>query len=473
VTESTKRVFLESAYFDPIVIRKTAKQLSLMTEAAQRFQRGADPEMTSYALNRAATMISSLAEGKSAKGVLDEYPSPLGRSSIRLRYTRANVLLGSEIPKEKQVKYLSSLGFTPHYSTDSECEFEVPSWRHDCRCEADLIEEIARLLGYENIPTPIPAIRRSDEIFAPEDERIAGLRLHLLQSGLTEIMTMSFSSRGAIASIGLKSEFLNMVNLANPLSENYAGLRTTLLPGIVETASHSYRRGTENVCIFEIGPVYIPVPEKELPEEPVHLSILLMGALSPKHWSAPARTVDFYDLKGYLESVGDYFGVDFHIEPNAFESFTIGESATIIFQNSNIGFMGRLKKEIGEKYDLEKPVYLLELDLTTLLRVPKPVTRFEPIPAFPPVLRDIALVVNRDVPAGELLRQVRRSGGSHLTDAWVFDVYTGAQIDQSKKSIAINLRFQSRERTLTETEVKEALQKILSELKERFGAELR
>ncbi|HOJ32306.1 MAG TPA: phenylalanine--tRNA ligase subunit beta [Candidatus Hydrogenedentes bacterium] len=473
VTEATKRVFLESAFFDPITIRRTAKALSLMTEAAQRFQRGADPEMTKFAINRAARLMKELAGATVTTGLLDVYPNPKPTKEITLRFARTNLLLGTNIPSGEQTRYLKGLGFVPTQTGENSAVFCVPSWRHDCQQEADLIEEIARLYGYDLLETPLPVVRRSDQVFAPEEKRTKGLRHRLLESGLTEMMNMTFISPKDITQACLPDTYLDMVKLANPLSENYSGMRTSLLPGIIRAAAHSARRGIEDICVFEIGPVYRPQPDADLPKESLHLAILLSGSLGGKHWSSPLRNVDFYDIKGYVELVFEYFGDVPVCETADFGPLDPREAARVALGDIPVGWMGRLNRKVTATYDLEKPVYVAELNLEPLLGREWQTPTFEPIPAFPAALRDLAVVVDQSVPAAAILETVKLSRGTSLVDVRVFDVYVGNQIPPGKKSVALALKFQSMERTLTEDEVQESCDTILRKLKQEFGAELR
>ncbi len=254
VGEGTTRIFLESAYFNPISVRRTSRKLGLITEASQHFQRGADPEMAVYAINRAAALMHELAGGEVATGLLDEYPAPLEVREVRLRYQRANGLLGTDIEPAFQREALEKLAFEVTAENEDGITVRVPSWRHDVTQEADLIEEVARLYGYDNIQVTLPRVRQNDIIFAPEETVLRKLRRHLVGLGLTELLSWTFSSPEAVAEAGLEGPYLDMVRLDNPLSERQATMRSTLLPGLLAAAAHNFNRGTNDIAAFELGP---------------------------------------------------------------------------------------------------------------------------------------------------------------------------------------------------------------------------
>ncbi|NLO33688.1 MAG: phenylalanine--tRNA ligase subunit beta [Candidatus Hydrogenedentes bacterium] len=265
VDANTKHVFLESAYFTPRSIRSTARKLALLTEAAQNIQRGADCNMVPYALNRAAALMQELAGASVAPGVLDAYPEKHVAPQVRLRFDRTDRLLGVAIAKEEQQAILKKLGFTASQVREKDCLLEVPSWRHDVTHEADLIEEIARHYGYDRIPVTMPPVRQSEIIFAPQEKTLRALRHRLAALGLTEVLNWSFSSRENVSRARLETPSSSMVMLENPLSENYAGMRSSLIPTLYATAAYNCKRGANSVAIFEVGPVYLPVEDELLP----------------------------------------------------------------------------------------------------------------------------------------------------------------------------------------------------------------
>ena len=473
VGESTTRVFLESAYFNPISIRRTSRALGLTTESSQRFQRGADPEMALYAINRAAQLMQELAGAEIAPGVIDAYPQPVPQREVTLRYTRCDALLGVQVPSDDQRAYLRALGFDVVYHDAAACTVAVPPWRHDVAQEADLIEEVARFYGFGNIPVSVPTVRPSEKRFSPEDKVVRSLRHYLAAQGLTEVYNWTFSSEAAVRKANLPDTALNMVALANPLSENQATMRSSLLPGLLENALHNQNHGIRDQALYEIGPVYIPAPGTALPAEPLRVGILLTGIAAPQHWATPQVPFDFFDLKGIVEALFAFFHATPRFEQDPLPTFQRGQSVTIRLGEEPIGCMGKLNPATCKNFDLTGTAYVAEIQLASLLAQPRQFPQFTSIPAFPPSMRDMAVLVSRNVPAGDLLQTVRDAGGQLLASASIFDVYQGPPVPEDKKSVALGLVFQSEERTLTDADTQKAWDRILATLQHKFEAQLR
>jgi len=476
VGETTTKVFLESAYFKPTSVRATARALGMMTEASQRFQRGADPEMALFAIQRAARLIRQVAGADVAAGVLDERPLRAKPIEVALRHERTNALLGTEVPAQEQERILERLGFEVVNRKAGAFTVRVPTWRHDVSHEADLIEEIARLYGYDRIAITLPRIRQNENAkdFGPFEKPSRALRRSLVGQGLTEMMHMTFTSPQAVANAGLNGPYLDMVSLQNPLSETMSTMRTSLMPRILATVSDNLKRGAGGLRAFEMGPVFFPSRGEDLPRQAERLAIVLTGPAAPAHWSGPPRPVDFYDIKGYAETVLDFFGLtDPAFKAGDFGPFDPLQTARIEADDVALGWMGLVRSGVLRKFDIEQATYLLELDLDRLLTRPAPVAQFEPMANFPPSLRDMAVVVDAHVPAGEISRLAQRTGGGLLKRVDIFDIYTGEQIPAGKKSIALSLVFQSPKRTLTDKDTQKAWDKILRTLQKEFGAELR
>jgi phenylalanyl-tRNA synthetase beta chain len=474
VGEGTQTVFLESACFNPVTIRRTARALGMQTEASQRFQRGADPKMAEYAINRAAALMHELAGARIAPGLLDEYPQPLARREITLRHERSDLVLGTNVPAAQQREILVRLGFELLREDPSSSVVAVPSWRHDVKQECDLIEEVARLHGYDNMTVSVPAVRQSDEVYAPLNQRIREVRHFLVGKGLTEMLHWTFTSRKRISQTGLADGYLNAVALENPLSDNYAVMRTSLLPSMLETVSMNIRRGNTDVAAFEVGPTYHPKDGEALPEQRRMLAIALSGCPEQRHWSHPPRNADFYDLKGYLESLCRHLGLPCTLQEKASDLFEEGQAAVFEVDGLPLGQLGRVSRAVAGEFDLSQPVYVLELDLSQALTASSPRrAQFSEPGSFPPSLRDMALLVNTTVPAGTLVNTTRNIGGTLLKHVGIFDVYTGKQVPDGKKSIALELVFQSHERTLTDKDTQKAWDNILKALEAEHGAQLR
>ncbi len=474
VGETTTSLLLESAYFEPTSIRKTARALNLQTESSARFQRGADPEMAEFAINRAASLIQTLAGAKVSQGLLDEYPKPLKQNDIQLRFDRSNLLLGANIDADFQMKALVSLGFELLESDETSCTVRTPTWRHDASLEADLIEEVARLYGYENIESHVPMLHQSEEVFAPDDTSLRNLRHFLVGQGLTEFMSWTFTSDDAIEKTGLDEIHSEFVKLLNPLSEQQAGMRPSILPAMLAAVSRNLRHGMTDVHAFELGPVYAPDENADtLSQQSENIVIALTGRAEPGHWSVNSRETDFYDIKGYAEEILHHLGVKFAIEEGLYAPLQADTSASIKVGKSTIGYFGQLCKAVMLAHEIEQPVFVLELTLDGLLTQEGSETQFQPIAKFPPSLRDIAVLVDAATPSAELVEAAQKAGTKLLKSVEIFDIYTGKQIPEDKKSVAIGLVFQSDERTLTEKDTQKAYDRILKRFEKDFQAQLR
>ena len=474
VGEGTTEVFIESAYFDPVSVRRTARALNTITEASQRFQRGADIEMTAFASRRAAQLMLAVAGGEIHEGALDAYPNPPEQKTITLRFDRTNALLGADVPPETQQQYLESLGFRAASAADGSATFTVPTWRHDAKLEADLIEEVARLYGYENIESTLPKVRSVEDVYSTEQQPLRTLRNYLTRVGLTEIVNWTFLALEDLRGARLHSQVSDAVALENPLSEKQAVMRTSLIPALLHTASDNLRKNRSDVRVFEVGPVYTQDESETSARQQTHLGIAAAGQSSDKHWSRPQHPVDLYDLKGYVEGLLTLMGAaDVAFQAIDHPTFAPGSCAEVVLNRNAIGLIGRVADEVLPAFELDQDVVLAELDLTRLLKKTAVAAQFSEIPAHPPSLRDIAVVVDAAVPAGELRVAAEKAGGKLLQHAALFDIYTGKPIPEGKKSVALSLRFQSNDRTLTDKDTDKAWNKILKALEKQFDAELR
>lgn len=473
VGETTTKIFLESAVFKPGSIRSTSRALGLITESSQRFQRGADPEMAEYAINRAAMLMQELAGATLHAGLLDAYPAPFPKREVTLRYERTGLLLGTDIPPETQRNALVSLGFEIIAQNDASVTFGIPSWRHDVAQEADLIEEVARLFSYDNIPVTLPQAHRNEMIFAPQDATIRALRRYLAGLGLTEFFNWTFSNPELVRMASLPEEAMDMVALANPLSEKQATMRSSLVPGMLQNVAYNLNHGVDNLAAFEIGPIYKPLTGKDLPEQIERLAIMLTGEAEPAHWSRPGRPADFYDIKGYAQAVFAFFDLEPEFQKSDYPVLQPGQAIEIRLRNGMAGLAGKVCAGVLKAFDIDSEVYLLEIYLDKLLQQEVPVPRFESIPAFPPSRRDMALLIDKDIEAGNLLKTIRANGGKLLKSVEVFDVYEGGQIPNGKKSVALKLVFQAEDRTLTDADTDKAYNKILKQVQNDFGVALR
>lgn len=473
VGDSTTRIILESAWFEPSSVRKTARTLAMNSEASQRFQRGADIEMAEFAANRAARLISEVTGATIASGTVDEYPRTRIDRSVNLRFARTNALLGTDIPGNEQCSILNRLHFTTVKATHDNAELGVPSWRHDVTREADLIEEIARLYGYENIPATVPRVRKTDTVFAPQEVATRKLRRFLASIGLTEHMGLTFSSLDETRKSGIEFAELAVVRLQNPLAETSSIMRVSLIPNLLEVASLNLRRGVTQIDAFELGHVYHAVEGQSQPNECARLGIVRSGLRESQHWGRTRSPLDIFDIKGTLESVFDYIGIEVVWSAKELSGFEAGYAGIATYDKKEVARFGRVTSAVSRAFDLNQEVYLAEVDLDALLTKTADPRVFEAPSTFPPSLRDIAVLLDSSIPGLAVAETAKEAGGKLLRGVDLFDVYTGKPIPAGKKSIALSLVFQSNEKTLTDKDTQKAWDNILKALEQKFGATLR
>lgn len=472
VDDNTVNVFLESAYFDPVSIRRTARFHNLLTEAAQHFQRGADPEMVTWAIDRATSLIQELAGGKVLKGILDEYPKKIQRKNVKLRYERTKKRIGIEIDKDFQRTIILELGFSVKEENEKEVDFIVPSWRHDVSLEEDLIEEIARFYGYDKIPNTLPKIRQSGAVFDTAFKKVNDIRTLLVHKGLTECYSWTFSNPEIMQQLNFPENYLNMVVLQNPLSKNLSTMRTSIIPDLLTTAQKNHLEDT--ISIFEIGPVFLLTEQNLLPDEPQKLGILLSGSANPRLWCYNDRKqFDFFDLKGIVEDILNELYIPFRVEKSDFPLFHPGQSMKITYQNEELGIVGKINPKIAHELEINENTYISELNLNKILCVTPKKKIYKTISEFPSTSRDLAILVDRSLPVSEIFSSLKSVGEGMLQKIELFDVYTGEQVPHDKKSVALGFTFCSNEKTLTDNEIDSVMKEIISTLQKKFNAHIR
>ena len=465
VTEATTSVLIESAYFAPQRVRRNAFLLGMATEASRRFERHVDPNGCRRAADRAAQLLAEIAGGTVAQGALDRYPAPQLEPSVSMRVARCNAVLGLKIPREKQREMLERLGFKV---TESEgvLSAQIPTWRRDIEREIDLIEEVARLYGYDRVPV---TLHQGGTAGAgrPLSSRLRDrARSACLRCGLTEITTYSLSNERAHELAGMSWE--GAVKLRNPLSEDYTMLRTALLPSMLEVVRRNKGR---RMRAFEIGKIYFQ--QGELADERRVLGMALSDAPARPNWQKIDEPVDFYALKAIVENVLCEFGAPRPLlSPVKQPSLHPGRAASIALNGEEIGVLGEVHPQIARNWDLTERVYVARIDFDALVRHISLVRKYQPFSKFPAVERDLALLVPAAMPAANLIDAARRAGGALLESATVFDVYDGTGIPSGFKSVAIAMVFRAKERTLVESEIEELIAKVIAE-ENRLGAEIR
>jgi phenylalanyl-tRNA synthetase beta chain len=480
VTDQTTAVLLEAAYWDPGSIRRTSRAVGLATDAAYRFERGGDIEGLTEALNRAAQLMADLGGGTVARGTLDVYPVPRAHPRIGLRLSRVERLIGACPPPDEAVRILQALGFAVDNS-GTDLLVIVPSFRRDIFQEDDLVEEIVRIWGYDKIPL---ARDRGGELVPVT--RPAGLRLaravarQLSGAGLFECISYAFVDPDRLALMGWDDPS-RLIALQNPLSRERSVLRPSLLPGLLEALATNANRQITDARLFEVGHVFLPHREED-GDYPAHeeswVAMVLTGLRQPRAWHAPRERVDMYDAKGMAElvlgaaEVSEWESaawpdgaVPRHLEP--------GHSGRLVAAGREVGSFGELAAPVREGLDLAAPVFVVEVSLSALLALAAWTPRYRPLPRFPAVHRDLALVASADVTAAEIESAIRSMRAPLLTRLLLFDVYSGDQVGPRRRSLAWSLTYQAPDRTLTDSEVNELHARIVEEIVKRFGAEIR
>ena len=472
ITDHTVDVLLESAYFHPPSIRKTSKALGMHTEASHRFERGADPEGVILALNRAAQLIAEIAGGEICSGIVDVYPGKREAINIKLRPERANFVLGTEIAPDDMRDILTRLGF----AVSDTFGITVPTYRPDVSQEIDLVEEIARVYGFDNIPTTLPRGDIPIPQVDPKEDLRERVKTYLLQCGMMEAMNYAFYHPDVFDRIRLESTdpLRQAVQIANPLTEDQSIMRTTLLPSLLANAQRNRNHQINDVQFFECSKVFIPNGTEEYPNEPERVAGIIAGNLGAGVYGDPLRPADFFDIKGVVESMLDRCGIsDYTITHTDHPTFHPGRRAEIRIEDKALCVFGEAHPEVLENYDLPHKAYMFELDFERLVSVVEPVKQFEPIPIYPSVNRDLAIVLDADTPASRPTEIIRSAGGELVSGLHLFDVYTGEQVPEGKKSLAFAIEYRSTTETLTDEIVDRVHGGILEQLERELGATLR
>ncbi|MEJ2671910.1 MAG: phenylalanine--tRNA ligase subunit beta, partial [Deltaproteobacteria bacterium] len=471
VTESTTQVLIESAYFNPRTTRRTSKRLGLSTESSYRFERGVDPEGLIQALERAACLMCEVGGGAVAAERLDEYPAPTQHPRLSLRTSRANQVLGTDYTAEQMLHLLRRLHL-PALAVDAEnLVLQVPSFRGDLEREEDLIEEIARLGGYDNIPVTLPHGVVATPRPGPEVRLADKAKDLLLGLGFFEVITYAFQP-DRLGGLMAADSGAPALRLANPLSEEQAMMRTSLLPGMLETLRRNTLKQVMDVRLFEISKVFIPRAGEDLPDEAHWLSGVMYGAREEAGWNTGREPVNFFDLKGAVETLLEGLGLpDVTFSPEGLPAW-LRYGARVSSGKLDLGVLGELTADIGDRLDLEGEVYIFNLDFGALSRTAAP-PLFTPLPRYPAVYRDIAIVLPEKVPAARVAEVLYSHGRPWLVEARLFDVYTGDPVPAGKRSLAFRLSYRDPERTLTDDLVNAHHQALVSALEKDLGAELR
>ena len=475
VTQATKRVLLEGAYFQPSTVRRSSKRHALHTESSHRFERGADLSVIPAALDRAAQLIAELGGGRVLDGRVDVYPKVHEPRRVTLRYARVGAVLGVGIPALESRRILEALGFACEAEAGGEARFVVPAARVDVEREEDLIEELARIHGYDAIPEALP---KSTGELAPEPRHVEverRLRQALAGAGFDEVVNYSFVSPKELAALGQPGS----VALLNPLSAEQSVMRTTLYAGLLQNVARNLRHGLASLRLYEWGSAYVGdkgggIGDRPVAHESLRVSGVLCGLREARTWTAKDAPMDFYDAKGAVEAMLAALNVPgATFEPIEVSWYHPRAAAAVKVDGQRVGTVGEVDPRVARKLGVPAGLFLFELEVAHLAQVAKLVPAYKPLTKFPAVLRDLAVVVPLELPNDEVRKVLFELGAPLVADASIFDVYTGKPIPEGKKNVAYAITYRAADRTLNDAEVSEAHARIVAEVNRRLGGSLR
>lgn len=477
VTGATVNVMLEAATFNGPTIRRTSKSLGLRSEASGRFERGVDTVLNHNALDRAAYLLEQMNACETVAGIVEDYPTICQPVTVQVTAKDISNRIGTEITQAELIDVLQKLQFAVAEAGEV-LLVTAPSWRNDVTCDADISEELARIHGYDNISSSLPRLDvvqgRQDVI---EDVRDT-IEDYMVTAGLDEVMTYSFIHPSSFDKLLLtaEDERRKVIELLNPITDEFKVMRTTMAPSLLATASYNLARQHSNVGIFEVGRTFFPkaLPLTEFPEEKRVLCAVLSGKRNQLNWNESREDVDFYDMKGIVEGLMEKMqAFDYELVETTEPYFHPGKSCGIKYQGQVIGHFGEIHPLVQEAFGLGAAAYLLEIEIATLVSSATAIPKYKHLPKFPSTSRDIAVVVPKAVTMKELVAVIRANGGELLQEVKAFDVYTGKQVADDSKSMAFNLTFQAQNRTLIDDEITVIIKKIVDVVGETFKAKLR
>jgi len=491
VTDKTDTILLESANFNQATIRRGCSHLQLQSEASIRFDKGLSSELPLLPLKRATQLLLELAGDRAAKGIIDVYPGKSEPKLISLTAREVERLSGLKVNVDEILKVLKALGFEcQEGNSGSQISVSVPYWRSDVKCSADLVEEVVRIIGYEKIPitrlsSPLPQQKSNLSPSAQQSNLEEKLRNILTGFGFQEILTYSLVSLEKLQKLSPKLELKILpLKVANPMTREQEYLRTSLRAGLLSTLSHNQKFEQAGIRLFEIGKVFLPhhppviaskakqsQEEKELPEEKEMLCAVLSGPRAELSWQADKEPLDFFDAKGVVENILNQLGLKASFDTGDDEILFPGRGANIIVEDDKVGIVGDVHPKVAQAFELANTICLMEIDLEKLLTKITGIKEYQPIPRFPSVTRDIALVVDEQVSyrrAEEIIQSFPL-----VTEITLFDLYRGKQIPEGKKSFAMRIIYQSPSHTLTDEEVDQTQEQMLARLHQELGATLR
>lgn len=478
ITDTTNTVVLESADFYGPCIRRTARACGLSSEASGRFERGVDSETTIKALDRAAQLLQEMGACTVCEGIVDVYPNPKQANYVTFTPEQINNHLGTNIAKDVMLNIITSVGFDVTKDENDEITVKVPSWRNDVTCMADISEEIARLYGFDKIKSTLPNGVSMQGTQSAKQTFIDKVKASLSSQGLYETISFALTNEETFNKLNIPqdSPLRKAVPIMNPLSDEYPLVRTTLLSSIFDNLARNLARKNDDVALFEVGSVFFPkaLPVTELPDEVVKIAGAITGRRNAQGWNQTNDMVDFYDAKGIIEELFANLRVTrYTVEAGTHYAMHPGKTALFKKGRDVIATVGEVHPAVLSAYGITKPVYIFELDATTVMKYMAKDLKYKALPKYPATSRDLAMLVDVDVNAADIEKAMTKAAGQNLTQITLFDVYTGKQVEEGKKSLAFSLTFQSNDKTLTDAEIDPAIEKIVTKLQKDFNANLR
>jgi phenylalanyl-tRNA synthetase beta chain len=475
----TTDVLIESAYFNPDSVRQTARKLGMDTEASRRFERGADCENVLRAQNRCVELICEIAGGVVTEDTIDVYPSPLPARSIAFRPDRVERLTSLRVADTAMKRILSGLGIAHTEESSAVWKCVPPTWRIDIEREEDLVEEIARHFGYDKINSELPPSIQSGE-HQPKELKVRKLRQTLQALGFDEAINFSFIEAAHDNQFELIPEFniqdpeQGFITLKNPITENEVRMRPTLVPGLLNSLRHNLNHGVRNVRLFETGRIFAKSDSGELPNEREALALIATGGASEENRAQAPRETDFFDLKGSLEAaVAAMNRGPLQFTKARIKHLWEGQSARILLaERTPIGSLGRLAEPVSDAYKFRQPVYVAELDLTSLLAAELLPAQYQPLPRYPSVVRDLTILVDRQITLEELLRTIEEQQVADCRGAQLVGTYEGANIPEDRRAVTLRIEYRSDERTLRDEELEERQRSLIDSLLRQYSAQL-
>ncbi len=475
VTESTQTILLESAVFDGLTVRKTSARLQLRTDASQRYEKGIDRNRVVPAAERASELIQQIAGGTVYQGISESGDREVPPVVISISQDKVNGVLGTDLSTEDMTAIFERLQFEVTSDKEGTMDVHVPARRPDVTIAEDLVEEIGRIYGYDHVPATLPEGVSQQGGLTRYQSQMRNVKRYMEGAGLHEAVTYSLTTPEKAGALTIAENLGTPVQLAMPMSEDKKTLRMSLVPSLLEVVQYHLNRQMSDTALFEIGRVFYPSEDpNELPHEEEHLSAVITGRLAAADWSNKAHESDFFTIKGLAEGV---LGTIILPEKITYKKCSRpdvhpGRGADVYYEDRLIGYAGQLHPSAEKAYDLQE-TYIMELNLSYLLRADEVPVKYDELPRFPAITRDIALVVDRGVPAGDLKEVILEAGGTLLKEAILFDVYEGEHLDNDKKSLAFSLKYLDSEKTLSDEDVSSVHQSILAAAEEKFGANLR